>query len=41
VDEPVQVLEVDPGTFECTYCPATEGKHVVTVTWGGYGVPRR
>ncbi|XP_068442134.1 filamin-C-like isoform X3 [Clinocottus analis] len=40
LDEPVKLLEVDNGTFECNYYPVMTGKHLVTVTWGGHGIPR-
>lgn len=33
--------EAGDGVFECEYCPAVPGKYVVTITWGGYAVPRR
>lgn len=33
--------DVGDGVFECEYCPVVPGKYVVTITWGGYAIPRR
>ncbi|XP_031734699.1 filamin-C-like isoform X1 [Anarrhichthys ocellatus] len=40
LEEPVKVLEMDNGVFECNYYPIVTGKYVVTITWGGHGIPR-
>ncbi|KAK1906672.1 Filamin-C [Dissostichus eleginoides] len=40
LEEPVKVLEIESGVFECNYYPIMTGKHTVTVTWGGHGIPR-
>ncbi|XP_067833806.1 filamin-C-like, partial [Heptranchias perlo] len=39
-DEPVKVREVGDGVDECEYYPAIPGKYLVTITWGGYAIPR-
>ncbi|XP_075967349.1 filamin-C isoform X7 [Anarhichas minor] len=40
LEEPLKVLEMDNGVFECNYYPIVTGKYVVTITWGGHGIPR-
>ncbi|KAJ4921025.1 hypothetical protein JOQ06_007930 [Pogonophryne albipinna] len=40
LEEPLKVLEIESGVFECNYYPIMTGKHTVTVTWGGHGIPR-
>uniref|UniRef100_A0A2I3H8K0 Filamin C n=1 Tax=Nomascus leucogenys TaxID=61853 RepID=A0A2I3H8K0_NOMLE len=39
-EEPVKVREAGDGVFECEYYPVVPGKYVVTITWGGYAIPR-
>lgn len=39
-EEPVKVREAGDGVFECEYYPVIPGKYVVTITWGGYAIPR-
>ncbi|XP_072858518.1 filamin-C isoform X5 [Pogona vitticeps] len=39
-EEPVKVREVGDGVYECDYYPVVPGKYVVTITWGGYAIPR-
>ncbi|KAM8813690.1 filamin-C isoform 3-T3 [Rhynchonycteris naso] len=39
-EEPVKVREAGDGVFECEYYPVLPGKYVVTITWGGYAIPR-
>ncbi|MBN3305986.1 FLNC protein, partial [Amia calva] len=39
-EEPVKVREVGDGVFECDYYPVVPGKYTVTITWGGYAIPR-
>uniref|UniRef100_A0A8C9JJW8 Filamin C n=1 Tax=Panthera tigris altaica TaxID=74533 RepID=A0A8C9JJW8_PANTA len=39
-EEPVKVREAGDGVFECEYHPVVPGKYVVTITWGGYAIPR-
>lgn len=39
--EPVKVVEMDEGVFECSYYPVSRGKYVVTISWGGHNIPRR
>lgn len=39
--EPVKVMEMDNGVFECSYYPVSRGKYVVGISWGGLNVPRR
>lgn len=41
VEEPVKVLEMENGIFECNYYPIMTGKYMVTITWGGHSIPRR
>uniref|UniRef100_A0A3P8URD4 Filamin C n=1 Tax=Cynoglossus semilaevis TaxID=244447 RepID=A0A3P8URD4_CYNSE len=40
LDEPVKILEMENGLYECNYYPVMKGKYVVTVTWGGHSIPR-
>lgn len=40
-EEPVKVREVGDGVFECDYYPVVPGKYMVSITWGGYAIPRR
>ena len=40
-EELVKVREAGDGVFECEYYPVVPGKYVVTITWGGYAIPRR
>uniref|UniRef100_A0A3B4UCZ8 Filamin C n=1 Tax=Seriola dumerili TaxID=41447 RepID=A0A3B4UCZ8_SERDU len=40
LEEPVKVLEMENGVFECNYYPILTGKYVVSVTWGGHSIPR-
>ncbi|KAJ7329309.1 hypothetical protein JRQ81_015483 [Phrynocephalus forsythii] len=39
-EEPVKVREVGDGVYECDYYPVVPGKYVVSITWGGYAIPR-
>lgn len=32
---PVHMVNVDPTTYKCNYTPMKEGRHIVTVTYGG------
>lgn len=41
LEEPVKVLEMESGVYECNYYPITMGKYIVIVTWGGHNIPRR
>ncbi|XP_044042318.1 filamin-C-like isoform X13 [Siniperca chuatsi] len=40
LEEPVKVLEMENGMFECNYYPIMTGKYIVTITWGGHSIPR-
>ncbi|XP_074481233.1 filamin-C-like isoform X11 [Sebastes fasciatus] len=40
LEEPVKVLEMENGMFECNYYPVMTGKYIVTITWGGHSIPR-
>uniref|UniRef100_A0A3Q3GI66 Filamin C, gamma b (actin binding protein 280) n=1 Tax=Labrus bergylta TaxID=56723 RepID=A0A3Q3GI66_9LABR len=40
MEEPVKVLEMENGIFECNYYPVMTGKYIVTITWGGHSIPR-
>ncbi|XP_045895969.1 filamin-C-like isoform X7 [Micropterus dolomieu] len=40
LEEPVKVLEMENGIFECNYYPIMTGKYIVTITWGGHSIPR-
>ncbi|CAI5636681.1 unnamed protein product [Oreochromis niloticus] len=40
LEEPVKVLEMENGLYECNYYPIMAGKYIVTVTWGGHSIPR-
>uniref|UniRef100_A0A8D2LSH6 Filamin C n=1 Tax=Varanus komodoensis TaxID=61221 RepID=A0A8D2LSH6_VARKO len=39
-EEPVKVRDVGDGVYECEYYPVVPGKYVVSITWGGYAIPR-
>ncbi|CAI9593987.1 unnamed protein product [Staurois parvus] len=39
-EEPVKIRDVGDGVYECDYYPIMAGKYVVTITWGGYAIPR-
>uniref|UniRef100_A0A8C8SLZ0 Filamin C n=1 Tax=Pelusios castaneus TaxID=367368 RepID=A0A8C8SLZ0_9SAUR len=39
-EEPVKVREVGDGVYECDYYPTVPGKYVVSISWGGYSIPR-
>ncbi|XP_034984429.1 filamin-C isoform X2 [Zootoca vivipara] len=39
-EEPVKVRDVGDGVYECDYYPTVPGKYVVSITWGGYAIPR-
>ncbi|XP_041637158.1 filamin-C-like isoform X6 [Cheilinus undulatus] len=40
MEEPVKVLEMENGLYECNYYPIMTGKYIVTITWGGHSIPR-
>ncbi|XP_073337082.1 filamin-C-like isoform X4 [Pagrus major] len=40
LEEPVKVLEMENGIYECNYYPIMTGKYIVIVTWGGHSIPR-
>ncbi|XP_075900104.1 filamin-C-like isoform X3 [Nelusetta ayraudi] len=40
LEEPVKVLEVDNGTYECNYYPVSSGQYLVAISWGGHSIPR-
>lgn len=40
-EEPVKVRDIGEGIYECEYHPMIGGKYVVTITWGGFAIPRR
>ncbi|XP_068163366.1 filamin-C-like isoform X6 [Antennarius striatus] len=40
LEEPVKVLDMDSGMFECNYYPIVKGKYIVSITWGGHNIPR-
>ncbi|XP_061125143.1 filamin-C-like isoform X1 [Syngnathus typhle] len=40
LEEPVKVVEVDGGRFECNYYPIATGSYIITITWGGHSIPR-
>uniref|UniRef100_A0A8B9K1B8 Filamin C, gamma b (actin binding protein 280) n=1 Tax=Astyanax mexicanus TaxID=7994 RepID=A0A8B9K1B8_ASTMX len=39
-DEPVKVLDLGDGVYECDYYPIFTGKYTVIITWGGHAIPR-
>ncbi|XP_077196543.1 filamin-C isoform X2 [Paroedura picta] len=39
-EEPVKVRDAGDGVYECDYYPVVPGKYVVSITWGGYAIPR-
>ncbi|XP_076577757.1 filamin-C isoform X7 [Chaetodon auriga] len=40
LEEPVKVLEMENGIYECNYYPIMTGKYLVIITWGGHSIPR-
>ncbi|XP_067438052.1 filamin-C isoform X9 [Thunnus thynnus] len=40
LEEPVKVLEMENGVFECNYYPIMTGKYTISITWGGHSIPR-
>ncbi|KAM9845887.1 filamin-C-like isoform 2-T2 [Aulostomus maculatus] len=40
LEEPVKVLEMENGVYECNYYPVVTGCYIITITWGGHGIPR-
>ncbi|XP_054862569.1 filamin-C-like isoform X3 [Amphiprion ocellaris] len=40
LEEPVKVLDLENGVYECNYYPVMTGKYVVTINWGGHSIPR-
>ncbi|KAF1372057.1 hypothetical protein PFLUV_G00260380 [Perca fluviatilis] len=40
LEEPVKVIEMENGIFECNYYPIMMGKYTVTISWGGHSIPR-
>ncbi|XP_051275727.1 filamin-C isoform X11 [Dicentrarchus labrax] len=40
LEEPVKVLEMENGMYECNYYPIMTGKYIITITWGGHSIPR-
>uniref|UniRef100_A0A3B3DX68 Filamin C, gamma b (actin binding protein 280) n=1 Tax=Oryzias melastigma TaxID=30732 RepID=A0A3B3DX68_ORYME len=40
LEEPVKVLEMKNGVYECNYYPIMTGKYLVTITWGGQSILR-
>ncbi|KAM9705439.1 LOW QUALITY PROTEIN: filamin-C-like [Menidia menidia] len=40
LEEPVKVVEMEEGVFECNYYPVTPGNYVVSICWGGHPTPR-
>lgn len=41
LEEPVKVLEMENGLYECNYYPIMTGIYIITAKWGGHGIPRR
>ncbi|KAM4901727.1 filamin-C [Sylvia borin] len=39
-EEPVKVRDVGDGVYECEYVPRVPGTYQVSITWGGYAIPR-
>ncbi|XP_058720859.1 filamin-C-like isoform X2 [Poecile atricapillus] len=39
-EEPVTVRDVGDGVYECEYVPRVPGTYQVSITWGGYAIPR-
>ncbi|XP_029017551.1 filamin-C-like isoform X2 [Betta splendens] len=39
-EEPVKVLEMENGLYECNYYPIKTGRYMVSITWGGHSIPR-
>ncbi|XP_072233218.1 filamin-C-like isoform X6 [Leuresthes tenuis] len=40
LEEPVKVLEMENGEYECNYYPIMMGKYIISITWGGHSIPR-
>ncbi|KAM4570007.1 filamin-C-like isoform 1-T1 [Odontesthes bonariensis] len=40
LEEPVKVLEMENGEYECNYYPIMMGKYIIGITWGGHSIPR-
>uniref|UniRef100_A0A3Q3J7Y0 Calponin-homology (CH) domain-containing protein n=1 Tax=Monopterus albus TaxID=43700 RepID=A0A3Q3J7Y0_MONAL len=40
LEEPVKVLEMENGLYECNYYPIMTGRYMVTISWGGHSIPR-
>ncbi|XP_023206075.1 filamin-C isoform X3 [Xiphophorus maculatus] len=40
LEEPVKVMAMENGVYECNYYPVMAGKYIITITWGGHSVPR-
>uniref|UniRef100_A0A8D3EBE6 Filamin C, gamma b (actin binding protein 280) n=1 Tax=Scophthalmus maximus TaxID=52904 RepID=A0A8D3EBE6_SCOMX len=40
LEEPVKVLEMENGLYECNYYPIMTGIYIITAKWGGHGIPR-
>ncbi|XP_077400554.1 filamin-C isoform X6 [Vanacampus margaritifer] len=40
LEEPVKVVEVDSGRYECNYYPIMTGSYIINITWGGHSIPR-
>uniref|UniRef100_A0A8D0GT13 Filamin C n=1 Tax=Sphenodon punctatus TaxID=8508 RepID=A0A8D0GT13_SPHPU len=36
----LKVREAGDGVYECDYYPVVSGKYTVSITWGGYAIPR-
>ncbi|XP_071409029.1 filamin-C [Pithys albifrons albifrons] len=39
-EEPVTVRDAGDGVYECEYLPRVPGTYQVSITWGGYAIPR-
>ncbi|XP_066588237.1 filamin-A isoform X2 [Prorops nasuta] len=40
VNLPINMTKIDPTTFKCHYTPVKEGRHIVTITYGGKEIPK-
>ncbi|XP_058480403.1 filamin-C isoform X4 [Solea solea] len=40
LDEPVKILEMENGVFECNYYPIATGNYIVIIMWGTHSIPR-
>ncbi|KZC12063.1 Filamin-A [Dufourea novaeangliae] len=40
VNCPIHITKIDPTTYKCNYTPTKEGRHVVTVTYGGRDISK-